>query len=569
MIRRLATNRLFARRPAVATPLMLAALALAMFGAWMHWAILDPRNIGWLLEGNDRGQNSLGLIAYLRMRPPWPSLHDPLLMAPDGLGVALTDSNPLLAILLRPFAGWLLPDGWQYAGLWVLLCVCLQVGFAWALVRPFAADRPAALVATALLAAVPVLFARYGHLNLCAQWLILWALWLFVGEERRRSALHWAAVIGVTGLIHPYLLVMVAAIWGSAQLRLLVTEPAARGATLAGAALGAGVLVGIPALLGFFAEPLASTGSYGIFGIAADALWNPGNQGYSALLPARAPNTAQGFEGSNYLGAGLIALTLAVGGVKLTGRYDALADDRPAPSLRGLLWLLPALLVLAVVASGTRLVWHGHIIASAPLPDSWIAALDPLRASGRMFWPAYYTIVFAVVASACRLREGRVLLLAAALLQLLDLAPAVAVMHGLTARADTRQVFVRTRDPRWQALVEGASSIEFHPGDAYRDLSLVEEIGWRAISACRPVPMRWFYASREPRSIRDRLARETRRFEAGRLDPGRLYILLKTAPPAAVAARARVLDGVTIVPPAIPLPPPAACISASSPRSAS
>lgn len=554
-------------RSRLVTPLSLAVLAAGLFGAWMHWAVLDPRNVGWLLGGRDWGQNGLGLIAYLRARSPWPSLHDPLLMAPEGLSVSLTDSNPLLALLLRPFAGWLLPDGWQYAGLWLLACVGLQVVFAWRLVRLHAGDRGTALVATALLAGTPVLFARYGHLNLCAQWLILWALWLFVDPLRWRSGLRWAAVIGVAALVHPYLLVMVAAIWASALLRLGWGERAGMRAWLAVAVPGAAVLAGVPALLGLL-TPVASTGTFGRFGMAADALWNPGREGYSSLLPAASTSPAQGFEGFNYLGAGPLALALVVVAARLRpGRADA----PRGPSLRVLLWLVPAGVALALIASGGRLIWRGQVIASLPLPAHWTAVLDPLRASGRMVWPVYYAIVFAIVADACRLRHGRAVLLAGALLQVLDLTPALAVIRDQSARAAAREVFARTRDPRWAALVAGASAIEFHPGEAYRDLSLVEEVGWRAITACRPVPMRWFYASREPQRIAERLAADERRFRAGVLDPTRLYVLLRMRPPASVAGRVMVLDGVAVIPPARPIARPPGCVSpsSSSPRSAS
>jgi len=543
----------------------LLLLALATFGAWMHWAILDPRNIGWLLDGNDRGQNSLGLIAYLRSRPPWPSLHDPLLMAPEGLSVALTDSNPLLAALLRPFVGWLLPDGWQYAGLWLLVCVCLQVAFAWMLVRPFASDRGAALLGTGLLAATPVLFVRYGHINLCAQWLILWALWVYLDDGRCRSAWRWAAVIGVAALVHPYLLVMVAAIWASGVLRLFVAASSRRLPLAATALLPAVVLLAVPALLGFFDEPLQSTGSYGAFGMAADGLWNPGDPIYSRLLPAAAPNASQAFEGFNYMGAGLIALVVLVIVVHLVRNSEARGKT---PSLQPLLWLLPAFAVLAAIASGGRLVWQGQVIAGAALPESWTAALDPLRASGRMFWPALYTIVFAAVAHACRLRGGRVLLLLVTVIQIADFAPTMAAIRAQTARADNGPVFARSRDPRWSLMVARASAIEFYPAKPYREMALVEELAWRAISACRPVPLRWFYASRVPRSLDMRLRADRLRFEAGQLDPTRLYVLLNAAAPRAVAARTVVLDGITVVPPA-GAAPPSTCISASSPRSAS
>ena len=204
-------------RRALPEIIVLPALALVIFGAWMHWAVLDPRNVGWLLDGRDRGQSAIGLAAYLRAGH-WPSLHQPLLNAPEGMTLLFTDSIPLLGVALGPFAG-LLPPGLQFIGPWLLLCVMLQVAFAWLLVRRHAPDRLAALLGTALLALMPALINRYGHASLCAQWLILWALWVFVDERRSMQPLWWAAVLGVAALVHSYLLLMTAAIWGSAVLR--------------------------------------------------------------------------------------------------------------------------------------------------------------------------------------------------------------------------------------------------------------------------------------------------------------------------------------------------------------
>ena len=78
-------------------------------------------------------------------------------------------------------------------------------GFALALVTRYVADPLAAFLGTALLRRCPALFKRYGHVNLCAQWLVLWALWVFVDRDRARRPGWWAAVLGVAALVHPYL----------------------------------------------------------------------------------------------------------------------------------------------------------------------------------------------------------------------------------------------------------------------------------------------------------------------------------------------------------------------------
>uniref|UniRef100_UPI001C2D4767 DUF6311 domain-containing protein n=1 Tax=Sphingomonas bacterium TaxID=1895847 RepID=UPI001C2D4767 len=155
-----------------AFPLSILALGVLGFLAWMHPAMLWPGNVGWLLTGDDRGQGAIGLAAYLRAGT---GLREPLLNAPEGTALLFTDSIPLLGPLLKPFA----PVGTQWVGAWYLASMLLQAGFAAALTRRWAPDALAAWTAAALLVLMPALLNRYGHPSLCAQWLILWALWIF------------------------------------------------------------------------------------------------------------------------------------------------------------------------------------------------------------------------------------------------------------------------------------------------------------------------------------------------------------------------------------------------------
>ncbi|WP_299426984.1 DUF6311 domain-containing protein [Sphingomonas bacterium] len=518
------------------------ALAVAMFVAWMHPAILDPRNVGWLLDGSDRGQNSMGLIAYLR-GGTWPGLHDPMLMAPEGLPLALTDSNPLLGLLLGLFG---LPVGWQVTGLWLFACIALQVIFARALVTRYVADPLAAFLGTALLAVSPALIARYGHVNLCAHWLILWALWVFVDPDRARRPGWWAAVLGVALLVHPYLTVMAAAIWASAVLRLLVVEPESWRRTVVGAGAVTVLLVGIAWWLGFIGLDALPTGSYGQFGMALDALWNPGNSDYSALLPGLTTTSAQGFEGLNYLGAGLLALAV-VACVAAVARRERLAD-------LPLFWLVPAFLVLTLVAIGPHWVWRGQTLMAWPLPDIVRDALDPVRAGGRLFWPVGYVIALAAIVVASRLPRASLILGAALALQLFDLAPMVSAVRATSASAGD-QIYRCTRDPAWAAMVARASAIEFEPATPYLEEAVRDELTWRAITAPRPVPLRYFYASREPAAVRKRLDADTAAFQAGRIDPTRLYVILDNRIPLAVMNRIQLIDGIAVIPPVSPSSP--------------
>lgn len=520
-------------------PFAVFALALLVFGAWMHWAVVDPRNVGWVLDGNDRGQSAVGLAAYLRTGGPWPSLHQSLLAAPEGMTLLFTDSIPIIGLLLKPFAP-VLPLELQLVGLWYLSCVVAQAGFAWALVRRHAPDVPTAWMGAALLTAMPALINRYGHASLCAQWLILWALWIFVDERRTRQPAWWAAVACTAALIHSYLLLMVLAIWASAMLQLLVSDRQ-RIRTLLGGAAVLGAVAAIVALDGVYGQHFVSTRSYGSWPVALDAWWNPANPSYTALLPSTPDQEAQGFEGLQYLGAGLLALVL-FGIVALIRQRDTRSH------VKALVWLLPAFAVLAIVAIGPAPIWRGEPLFALHLGRWWIDLLDPVRAAGRLVWPATYTLAFAAIAVACRSRRAPLLLGAALALQIVDLAPMFAAIRTTSALADDRRVYHRTLDPRWDVFVAQASAIQFEPAERFANLALMEEVAWRAVRACRPV--RYFYASRDGQATLRRVAADSHAFQNGVLDPTRLYVLLDGKLPAKVADRVRRLDGVLLIPPA-------------------
>lgn len=509
---------------------MLLATAAMLFAGWMHVATLDPRNVGWLLEGHDRGQSAIGLAAYLA-GAGWPSFHIALLSAPEGTSLLLTDSIPLLGLLLGPVAG-VLPPGLQFIGPWMFACLVLQVLFAWALVRRHAPDTVTAWFGTVLLAAMPMLFNRFPHPSLCAQWLILWALWIYVEPRRADRPLWWLAVLGVAALVHSYLLLMVASIWAGSVLRQVVERRQVRPLVEAVGIVGFVTL--LLAAQGVFGGGFGSTHSYGAFSLALDAWWNPANPTYSALLPSSPEDPGRGFEGLNYLGAGVLLAVLVAAATRRVG-------------LRQLAWLSPGFALLALVAIGPQPIVWGQSIATLHLPLWLIDALDPVRASGRLVWPLTYTLTYAAIVSVMALRRATILLAVAVALQAVDLAPMLAAIRATSARAESATVFARTRDPRWPGLIARAQQIDFTPAEAFIDQQVMEEITWRAVAARRPVG--FTYTARTSSATRLRIAAERRAFERGAVKPGHLLIVQDGKLPASLARRALRIDGVMVIAP--------------------
>ncbi|GAA4771684.1 hypothetical protein GCM10023219_18230 [Stakelama sediminis] len=530
------------RLPVSRWPLLV--LPTLLFVAFFHWQMLDIGNAGWLIRGTDNGENALGLHAWLH--DPAPSLLKTwLLGGPEGVSLLFTDSNPLIAMLARPFAALLPPDA-QFVGPWLLLCLFLQIGFAWRLLRDHAPNPVALWGGVLLLAALPTLFNRFVHANLFAHWLILWAIWRFLDEERSGRNIGWAVLIAITALIHSYLLVMVGAIWASAMLRRFALERGwgQRFRTVCECIAILLLVAGIAWILGV-GVPHHSFGNYGAFAMPLDALWNPGTPAYSAFLPAIPQQPGRGFEGFQYLGLGLLILLPVAA---LLSRFFP-ASGAEADDLERLKWLVPALVVLTLLAVSNYPDFAGHKLPRFPLPEV-TSHLDAIRASGRLFWPVSYVLVLIAIRVVYRLPGERSALLLGAFLavQIADMTPMAASIRAQTADATQDRLYVRTADPRWAGLVARARDVAFMPGNVTRDLALFQEVAWRAIDLRRPV--RNVYAARASLAAEARLLRDRRAFQHGVLAPDRLYILgPHIAVPPTARQRMMVLDGVRVLAP--------------------
>ena len=370
-----------------ATVVLLLALPIALFLAFFHPATLDIGNAGWLIRGSDNGENALGAHAYWHDPAAGASLKTGLLNAPEGVPILYTDSNPLITLAAKPIAR-LLPADAQLVGPFILLSLILQACFAWLLLRGHAPGRSPCGRAWPCSPSRRRCSTVSSNVNLMAHWALLAALWLFLDRERSRKLTWWAPLIAITALIHSYLLVMVGAIWASAMLaRFFEGSGRVRLATIGHAAAVLAMVAAIAWWLGVGGQVPA--GNFGAFSMPLDALWNPGIGNFSKLLPAYERSPGRGFEGFQYLGAGgllLVASAVVIARFRPVRTGEQLAGRR-------LKALVPALIVLAILA-----------IAHMPLPPLAMAALDPVRASGRLFWPIGYVLVLMAILAvfACR-----------------------------------------------------------------------------------------------------------------------------------------------------------------------
>ncbi|RON20215.1 hypothetical protein BK660_14200 [Pseudomonas brassicacearum] len=380
---------------------------------------LNPQNIAWLGNG-DPATHYLGWVFFRQSPWSFPVGLNPSYGLELGNGIIFSDSNPLLALLFKPFAS-LLPTPFQYFGLWFLACFVLQAWFAWKLVGLVSSHVGIRAVGTALFLFVPPMIMRLPfHLSLGGQFLVLASLYLGLHPNLCRRRLAWGALLAAAALIHAYFLAMVAAIW----IADLMTGFFKKKLTLRSAAIE---LIGLFALVSFccWQAGYFSVGSgavsdgFGLYSMNLLSLVDPGNWAGQWSYVLKDLPGVQGLgdvEGFLFLGLGLIMLGLCALVGLLRGNTGFAQRLRQRPIL------LAALLGLSLFAISSH-VTLGSLEWTFALPQWVISVANIFRASGRMFWPVYYAMIFAIIFLVIRANTPRTavsLLSLALLIQVLD-----------------------------------------------------------------------------------------------------------------------------------------------------
>ena len=407
-------------------PWLGAWLGMLFFAAVYGLAIVDPRNIQWLLHG-DPAQHYLG-FAFFRQAPwSWPLGAIPQFGEPLGTSLVYTDSLPLLAIPMKLLSSWL-PGEFQYFGLWMLLCYMLYGYFAASLLGRLGLRGFALFASVGLLLTSPALALRaYGHESLMAHWLLLAGFEATLADRKGRQG----CLLLTAALIHPYFVPMLLPFaiftWWHAPgfLRRLLLWGVMLGSTMYAA--------------GYFIRPSGTLKAEGYGYYSANLLtffdrmdWRTFLEYYSrpldyasewsTLLPAIGQATQGQYEGFAYLGAGVLLLLLTA----LIPFRSKSGGGSPSgtPSVRPLKFLLTIGLLLFVYALSARVTLGPRLIAVLPAPDSLLGILSIFRATGRFVWPLGILLsVWACVRLAASLpkRGATLLILLALLLQAGDL----------------------------------------------------------------------------------------------------------------------------------------------------
>ena len=399
--------------------------------------ILNPCYTDWLLTGGDLSQHYLGWEFFRRSKWFFPFGMTDQLAYPLQTSVIYTDSIPIFAVFFKIFRG-ILPEQFQYFGIWGLLCFILQGYFAVKILEEKVSSRIVVLVGSLFFILSPImLFRMYYHTALAAHWLILLATYFYVKHEKEylrtlKPAIQWGILGILIGSIHLYFVPMCGAIllgyilcsiWKEKKLRFRFLYP--------GLSFSIGLFGTVYLLGGFSSSASAGTNNLGLFSFNLNAFLNP--MSYSTILKKTAlwnwPFYTQGqYEGFAYLGLGIILLLicsiifLVKAGIK-----------KKRPSIYQVMVIFMSMGLILFAASPT-ITWNDKLVFQLPYSSTLYKYWGIFGSCGRMAWPVVYIFMIFGITSISKLipnhkRLAYGILIVSCLIQVFDFSDQLIKRH--------------------------------------------------------------------------------------------------------------------------------------------
>ena len=177
--------------------------------------VLNVTYVDWLMnQRGDLAQHFLGWVFF--RNEPWsfPLGVIKSIGYPFEISIVFTDSIPLFALffkLLNP----ILPNHFQYFGIWGIISFALQGGIASLIFRKYTDKYVIIGISSLFLIFSPIMiFRMFFHTALAGHWILLLAIaaWVFRDRIHKHIILEivlWAAICSISVMIHPYFTAMV------------------------------------------------------------------------------------------------------------------------------------------------------------------------------------------------------------------------------------------------------------------------------------------------------------------------------------------------------------------------
>lgn len=456
-------------------------IGLIVFLAIYGLAPLNPANDAFVLSGyleKDVAQHYAGWKLFRNSPWSFPLGVGSHIEYPYGNSVSYTDSIPLFAIFFKAIRG-ILPQTFQYFGIFVMLCFILQGVFGALLTSLFAECKVYRSVGALLFSLAPVMIERsFRHCALAAHFLILAALYYYFKNRRKTkwSYIPFYVINALAITIHPYFLPFTFAImfafavedfiigrnwwkpWFNIILSIVIT-------------LGTGYCIGAFTS----GEVLAAVG-YGYFSMNLNSYINPvsphfeGVHNWSEFLSDRAYFGGQ-TEGFNYLGVGVIAAAaLSFVAVVITQFKTA------AKFVVNRFGIIFSTVCLTVFAFSNAIYWDDQMLLKIPYGEKLELLFGMFRATGRFGWMLFYLVfllaLYGIYKAVKNPKIACAIIIPLVLLQIYDLSGVLKEKHDYFYNFSTENRQYRAMEaqhPFWEDAVQKVDGV-MEVGDVHAPL---------------------------------------------------------------------------------------------------
>lgn len=407
---------------------------------------------------------------------------------PNTTSYVLADNVALLGLFFKMLSP-VLPETFQYVGIWGILCFMLQGGCSALIIRKFSGSNLCSILfSLPFILASTVTTKLFYHHAQAGQWVLLmvFVIWLYrIDKEHRciKEYIIWAAVGLVVAGTNIYFLPMVGMIFIGYSVNCILHDRKYIVSSIIALCsyLGGGVFF-IAVMGGFHSNFSMDENHYAEYidrlyrcGANLNAFFNSSGIAFFGRTMVNAKD-GQG-EGHAYLGAGMmIALAVAAAYrivsfyLKRTEKDTAVFEMSETGQNQmkqekkdwqyGLGVSLAVVFVLSViVAIGPTLAMNEKVLCYLPYPDFLIRFWCNFRSTGRMIWPAFYVIYLFIYWTLFKLSSMRTivhkyftmaLLAICCLIQVIDLSPHLVAKHHFFAHYQELQTTIQ--DEAWSVL---------------------------------------------------------------------------------------------------------------------
>ena len=445
-----------------------AAVFIMIFGA----SVIVPTNTNWLFAYvGDATQHQLGWEFYRNSGLSFPIGLTEGLSCEGKVSCLYSDSLPLFAMIFKPLSP-VLPDNFQYFGLWGVICFALNGGCGAALLYRIKPDVLFASVGSLFYVLFPPTVDRIMHHNtLGAVWLLIIPIILVLDRKKEHKhkftyTLYWCAVCMLAASIHPYFLPMIFMVMAGYVILAVFRDKTPQTAIITAVASAFSSALALFLIGAFHGNGKYNDGGFGFYSSNLNTFFNSmGKSVYLDGLDALEGQT----EGFGYLGLGALICCIAavISVIIVLARKEGSFRHNAAMTLKerkvDAISFAAVFFVSFFWAVSTTVTLGDSTVVDIPLPWLIRGCLGVFRASGRFIWLPGILLTTAALAGVSKLGKRSAVIAAVfcVAVQFLDMRDWHSEQRKMFAKQPDYEFALK--DEKWDELTENTDEIVFLP----------------------------------------------------------------------------------------------------------